>query len=71
MRQVHPWFEDVEEERKAADRQTASLGGLAVALFLVVVGLFLVRHLHAKSVLEDCLLSGRPNCVVIVPPLDF
>ncbi|HST75195.1 MAG TPA: hypothetical protein VLJ20_07475 [Acetobacteraceae bacterium] len=71
MRQVRPWFEDVEEERKAADRQTASLGGLAVALFLVVVGLFLVRHLHAKSVLEDCLLSGRPNCVVIVPPLDF
>jgi hypothetical protein len=71
MRQVHPWFDEIEEERKAADRQTASLGGLAIALFLVVVGLFLVRHLHATSVLEDCLLSGRANCVIIVPPLEF
>lgn len=71
MRQVHSWFDDIEEERKAADRQTASLGGLAIALFLVVVGLFLVRHLHATSALEDCLLSGRASCVVIVPPLQF
>jgi hypothetical protein len=70
MRQVDSWFDDTEEERKAAHRQTASLGGLAIALFLVVIGLFLVRHLHAKSVLEDCLLSGRANCVMIVPALE-
>lgn len=71
MRQVHSWFDEIEEDREAADRQTASLGGLAVALFLVVVGLFLVRQLHAKSVMEDCFLSGRANCVLIVPAGKF
>jgi hypothetical protein len=31
-----------------------------------VLGLFLVRELHAKAVLEDCLLSGRTNCSALV-----
>jgi len=51
-----------DEDEDGADRQTASLAGLAVALLLVVIGLFLVRTLHAKCVIEDCLLSGRSNC---------
>lgn len=51
-----------EDDEDGADRQTASLAGLAVALLLVVIGLFLVRTLHAKCVVEDCLLSGRSNC---------
>jgi hypothetical protein len=51
-----------------ADRQTASLGAVAITLFLIVVGLFLVRELHAKAALEDCLLAGRTNCTVFVPP---
>ncbi len=35
---------------------------MAVALLLVVVGLFLIRQLHQKSMVEDCLMSGRTNC---------
>lgn len=52
------------DEQAEADRQTASLGGLAVAVLLVVVGLFLVKELQAKARLEDCLLSGQGRCLV-------
>jgi hypothetical protein len=27
-----------------------------------VIGLFLVRELHNKSLIEDCLMSGRIQC---------
>lgn len=50
------------EEQAEADRQTVSLAGLAVTLLLLVVGLFLVHQLQAKSLMEDCLLAGRTNC---------
>ena len=52
----------VDEDQEGADRQTASLAGLAVVLLLVVVSLFLIRTLHAKCLVEDCLLAGRNNC---------
>lgn len=52
------------DEQADADRQTASLAGLAVTLLLVVLGLFLVRELHEKSIVEDCLLSGQVRCLV-------
>ncbi len=65
MRPVQPWTENGEADGGAADRQTASLAGLAVALLLVVIGLFLVRELHATAAAEDCLLAGRSNCPVI------
>ena len=65
MRQVRPWTDDGEEDGTAADRQTASLAGLAVALLVVVIGLFLVRELHATAVAEDCLLTGRSNCLLV------
>ena len=51
-----------EAEQKEEDRITASLAGLALALFLVVVGLFLINHLREKARIEDCLMSGRLNC---------
>ncbi len=35
---------------------------MALTLFLVVMCLLLVRELHYKSTVEDCLLSGRLNC---------
>jgi hypothetical protein len=50
------------DEQRDADRQTATLAGLAVALLLVVVGLFLVQELRAKARVEDCLLAGRRDC---------
>lgn len=52
------------EEQAEADRQTASLAGLAIALLLVVVGLFLVQELRAQAMLEDCLLSGQSHCLM-------
>ncbi len=54
------WLQDAQEE---ADRQTASLAAVAVTLLLIVLGLFLVHELRAQAMLEDCLLSGRTNCV--------
>lgn len=55
-----------DDEQAEANRVTMSLAGLAFALFLVVVGLFLVQHLSIKAKLEDCLLSGRRNCDAMV-----
>lgn len=60
MQQERPWL--VEQDDEAANRQTASLAGVAVTLLLVAVGLFLVRELHAKSAIEDCLMAGRIQC---------
>jgi hypothetical protein len=56
------WLQDSQDE---ADRQTASLAAVAVTLLLIVLGLFLIRELRAQAMLEDCLLSGRTNCVVL------
>ncbi len=51
-----------QERQEDDDRITASLAGLAVALFLTVVGLYLMEKLATVSRLEDCLLQGRMNC---------
>ena len=47
MQQERPWL--VEEDEEAADRQTASLAGVAITLLLLVVGLFLVHELHDQG----------------------
>ncbi len=52
----------VSDEAAEANRLTASLAGLAVALMLVVAGLFLIQQLRDKARVEDCLMSGRFNC---------
>lgn len=56
------------ERDNEENRFTASLAGLAVALLLVVVGLYLIQKLAASSKLEDCLLQGRTNCAPIEVP---
>jgi hypothetical protein len=58
-----------DEDRQASDRQTASLAGMAVTLLIVVVCLFLLKELHNKAAIEDCLLAGRNNCDAIVARL--
>ena len=60
MQQEHPWV--IEEDEEAANRQTASLAGVAITLVLLVLGLFLVRQLQTKVAIEDCLLAGRMQC---------
>ncbi len=54
--------EDPDDRAQGPNRQTASLAGLALALALLVGGLYLVHVLHAKSKMEDCLMSGRRDC---------
>ena len=51
-----------EEDDEAADRQTASLAGVAVTLILLIVGLFLVRELYAAS----AMMGGGANCDLLM-----
>jgi hypothetical protein len=44
-----------------------AIAGLAIAVVLLVVGLWLARELTAASKMQDCLMSGRTNCNVIEP----
>jgi hypothetical protein len=64
MQQQRPWL--IDEDEEADNRQTASLAGVAITLLLLVVGLFLVHELHAKAVIEDCLMAGRVQCDLLV-----
>ena len=61
MIRPRPWFGECDAEEEA-NRQTTSLAGLAVALLLVVLALFLVRALRTSADREDCLLAGRTAC---------
>jgi len=61
----HHWRHD-DADDKIAERQTAGLVGIAVVLLLLVGGLFLVQQLRNASLFQDCLLSGRRNCEVVV-----
>ncbi len=65
MQQQRTWLPEDDEE-EAADRQTASLAGVAVTLVLLIVGLFLIHQLQAKAAVEDCFMSGRSNCDLVV-----
>lgn len=55
---------ELQRERDEDDRRfTSSLAGLAVALFLTCVGLYVVEQLADESRLEDCVLQGRADCL--------
>ena len=58
-----------EDEQAEENRVTSSLAGLVVALLIVVAGLFLFIQLRDKARIEDCLLSGRTNCDILVVAL--
>jgi hypothetical protein len=61
----HHWL-DEDAEDKIAQRQTEGLVGIAIVLLLLVGGLFLVQQLRSAAMLQDCLMSGRHNCDVMV-----
>lgn len=44
------------------NRRTGALVGLAIALALIVAGLFLVEYFRHENAVEDCLLAHRTNC---------
>ena len=43
----------------------ASLVALGVVIVLFVIGWMLTHELYSNSKIEDCVLSGRTNCVPI------
>jgi len=59
MTNIRRFFED---DQAAADRRSNSLAALAVTLFLVVAGLYLVKFLQAQSAYQNCILSGQGYC---------
>jgi hypothetical protein len=46
----------------------AALAGLAIAVVLLVVGIWLAHELTTASRLQDCLMTGRTNCNTIEAP---
>lgn len=56
-----------QERRRQNDSRRPAIAGLAVAVVLLVVGLWLAHELTAASKMQDCLMSGRTNCNVIEP----
>jgi hypothetical protein len=42
-----------------------AIAGLAIAVVILAVGLWLAHDLTAASKMQDCLMSGRTNCNVI------
>jgi hypothetical protein len=58
---------DAGENREPAENRIPAMAGLAIAVVLLVVGLWLARELTTASKMQDCLMSGRTNCNVIPP----
>jgi hypothetical protein len=51
--------------REEAGNRRASLIALGVIVVLFVIGWILTHELYSNSKTEDCVLSGRTNCVPI------
>ena len=43
----------------------SAIAGLAIAVVLLVAGLWLAHALTATSRMQDCLMQGRTNCNVV------
>jgi hypothetical protein len=60
-------FRTMTEPEQGGNRR-AAIAGLAIAVVLLAVGLWLAHELTASSKMQDCLMSGRTNCNVIDAP---
>ena len=56
-----------EPEEDGSGSRTPAIAGLAIAVLLLVAGLWLAHELTAASKMQDCLMSGRTNCNTIQP----
>jgi hypothetical protein len=56
-----------DDDPEGPDRQTISLAALAYTLLIIVACVFVLKQLHAKTAIEDCLMAQRNNCDVLVP----
>jgi len=57
-----------EPKEDGSGSRTPAIAGLAIAVVLLVAGLWLAHELTAASKMQDCLMSGRTNCNVIAAP---
>jgi len=55
------------DPEQGGNRRTA-IAGLAIAVVLLAVGLWLAHKLTASTKMQDCLISGRTNCNAINAP---
>jgi len=53
------------EDPKSPNARRAALVGVVIVLLLVLIGLLLVHVLRNMSQIQDCVMSGRSNCVPI------
>jgi len=56
---------DNRDSSREHTNRRASLIALGVVIVLFVIGWILTRQLYSNSKIEDCVLSGRTNCVPI------
>ncbi|HUI13500.1 MAG TPA: hypothetical protein VL048_08555 [Xanthobacteraceae bacterium] len=54
------------DDQKASQRR--SMVALGVVIVLFVVGWILAHELYSNGKIEDCVMSGRTNCVPIETP---
>jgi hypothetical protein len=55
------------DDPEPGGRRRGALAGLAIAVALLAIGVWLAHQLTAASKMQDCLMSGRTNCNVIDP----
>lgn len=62
----------MEREEPAPEVEEAearsSLVGLVIAILLVVGGIYLMLQMRDNAKLQDCVASGRRNCVPVEVP---
>jgi hypothetical protein len=54
---------------RTGNRRTASLAGLTVTLFLLVLALLIARKLQVRCLIEDCVLAGGTKCQQVADKL--
>ena len=57
--------EQTEQRQGGGTSNRRNIVGLVVVLVLAGLGWLLVHELQAKAKIEDCMLSGRRDCVPI------
>jgi hypothetical protein len=58
----------MDDPKQGGSNRRGAVAGLAIAVVLLVVGVWLAHELTAASKLQDCLMSGRTNCNTIQTP---
>jgi hypothetical protein len=59
-----------DEDTDTPESRRATWVVLAVSIALALGGFFLIKALNDSSNMQDCLMQGRTNCVVIDPNSD-